>query len=338
MRLTTRITLLLFLTLGLATASLAQEADESVEFSPLQVVTVVKNTTLRRGRSPSSAVIKTLKTNSQVRLLIPQSKSGSFFVMADKGAQGWVRTENVHLESPSIGVSEVTVESSANPPCADFESCTDIGCAEEGSEQAIFNQAKRHRPTGASPVPLTFSDLRSLQAQANDLVDQGKELSQSQRNRIHRLNVSRGLAGEGTLVKLSGFLINPHKSGKESVNCRLTKTDEIDFHIPLTRLAGQTEFDGIVVEMIPQERPSEWTIAKLKKIEDDELRVLVIGGLFYDNGHVVNKDPDNPINGQPKRFSLWEIHPITSFFVCEKAGNRCSINRLSDWTKLEDFE
>jgi hypothetical protein len=41
------------------------------------------------------------------------------------------------------------------------------------------------------------------------------------------------------------------------------------------------------------------------------------------------------MNGQPKRFALWEVHPITEFFVCTQAP--CDASVSSQWTKLEDM-
>jgi hypothetical protein len=39
-----------------------------------------------------------------------------------------------------------------------------------------------------------------------------------------------------------------------------------------------------------------------------------------------------PIGGQPKRFSLWEIHPVTSVKVCKKIKiSQCDPDRASDW-------
>lgn len=61
-------------------------------------------------------------------------------------------------------------------------------------------------------------------------------------------------------------------------------------------------------------------------------QVLVIGGLTYDNEHFANDNPAGPKSG-PKRFSLWEIHPITAFFVCP-AGDGCDPTQLGQWVTL----
>ena len=59
----------------------------------------------------------------------------------------------------------------------------------------------------------------------------------------------------------------------------------------------------------------------------------MIGGLTYDNEHLVNADPQNPKGGQPKRLSLWEIHPITAFLLCRRT-NGCDATHPEDWVRL----
>ena len=82
--------------------------------------------------------------------------------------------------------------------------------------------------------------------------------------------------------------------------------------------------------MIPQDRPANWTSSKVDKLRGKVL--LIEGGLFYDNLHFANGDANNPMGGQPKRFSLWEIHPVTSVKVCKKQTvSQCDPDRASDW-------
>ena len=66
--------------------------------------------------------------------------------------------------------------------------------------------------------------------------------------------------------------------------------------------------------------------------------VLVRGQLFYDNKHLVNSDPDDVKPRQPKRFSLWEIHPVTEFHVCVTVDNDCDPKDLAQWEPLENME
>ena len=83
-------------------------------------------------------------------------------------------------------------------------------------------------------------------------------------------------------------------------------------------------------ELVPQDRPAQWTTVKLVAVRHAKRRVMAVGGLFYDNLHFVNSDPANPLNGQPRRFS-----PVTKSFVCRKANTACDLDTESEWTPLE---
>lgn len=74
----------------------------------------------------------------------------------------------------------------------------------------------------------------------------------------------------------------------------------------------------------------------LNQIHDARLPVLVVGGLTYDNEHLVNGDSKHPKQGQPKRMSLWEIHPITEFFVCVNSDG-CDPSEQDAWIPLADW-
>jgi hypothetical protein len=91
-------------------------------------------------------------------------------------------------------------------------------------------------------------------------------------------------------------------------------------------------------EMVPQERLDGWTSKKLKQISRDARPVIIRGRLLYDNKHRVNGDAEKD-NGEPKRFSLWEIHPVTEFYVCIRADRNCgeTLSKPKDWKKLENF-
>jgi len=79
--------------------------------------------------------------------------------------------------------------------------------------------------------------------------------------------------------------------------------------------------------------PTNWTSNKIDKLRGKVL--LIEGGLFYDNLHFANGDASNPIERQPKRFSLWEIHPVTSVKVCKKIKvSQCNPDHASDWSFL----
>jgi hypothetical protein len=232
----------------------------------------------------------------------------------------------------------------AQPPCADdLDACPPHGCAEPGSADALVNQAKRRLPADTPSVRLTLDDFEDLQAQADDLVGQQVSLDQAGRDKLRDLSLvsSDRTISEGDRVEILGFLIGlPHRpkaSGPESVNCRLRGSAQNDFHVPVARHPEDTEFEGIVVEMIPQDRPDGWTVSKLRRIAREKRPVVVRGQLFYDNLHVVNDDPDDVKSNQPKRFSLWEVHPVTEFHVCMTASKKCDPTKVKEpqWKRLE---
>jgi hypothetical protein len=185
---------------------------------------------------------------------------------------------------------------------------------------------------------LTWDDFAALQEDADSTVGEDRELDANDRSRLRSLTVSSGHVSEGDLVQLAGFLVDkPHANTGESVNCDLKGPANNDFHIPFASDADNTEFEGIVVEMIPQSRPDEWNLKMLRKVENERRMVLITGQLLYDNLHRVRTDPEEPANGQPARFSLFEIHPITAFSVCLEADKQCDRTDATKWETLEKF-
>ena len=77
-----------------------------------------------------------------------------------------------------------------------------------------------------------------------------------------------------------------------------------------------------------------WTPAAFRELKKEGRRLLIRGGLFYDSGHIVNTD-ENSKTSQPKRFTIWEIHPITAVLVCKRQDNKCDPATATDWTPLK---
>jgi hypothetical protein len=254
------------------------------------------------------------------------------------------RVVTVALITVAIVLSSGDGLGQASPPCAvDLDACPDRGCADPDTPDALVNQAKRRIPPSGTPVRLTLDDVERLQSQADQVVGQKVALDQAARARLQDLDLksSDELVSEGDLVEVVGYVIGlPHRpkaSGPESVNCRLPGPDNNDYHIPLARHPEDTEFEGIVVEMIPQDRPDGWTTGKLRKVAREGRPVVVRGQLFYDNKHEVNDDPEAVKSGEPKRFALWEVHPITEVHVCVTATMKCDLTKVKEpqWKRLE---
>ena len=233
----------------------------------------------------------------------------------------------------------------SSPPCKpNLAACPTHGCAAPGSTHALLNQTKRAIPQQTQPTVLTLDDFETLQHVADQrLGEQQKNLTAQKRTKLRNLPVPAGTVSEGALVEVRGFVVglpnrpSANKSG-ESVNCRLRGERDNDFHIPVARRWTHSEFRSIVVEMVPQDRPARWTIDRLQEVAQQGRQVRVRGQLFYDNEHVVNDEPDHPIGGQPKRFSLWEVHPITEFMVCKMPKKSCDPGDSSIWQTLEEAE
>jgi hypothetical protein len=329
---------IVFFLLAFATVTFAQ----SDEFTPLPTIKVEKNVNLRQGPATTRARLRIVPPATELRVVDKDPSNGFYRVIFGKGRLGWVWSKNI---SAPPAFPAMPTANAPSPPCANsFSDCRAEGCGAPGTTQALLNTVKRRVPSETTTRTLTFTDLRSLQQRANDLVGQHNELTQAERDSLTNLAVAGGTVREGRLVKIRGFLaqgLEPHANASgESVNCRLTQSANNDFHISVVENAGEDEFKGIVVEMIPQGRDAAWTLAKLKNVRQQGKRILVIGALFYDNIHLVNNDSNHPIGGQPKRSALWEVHPITKFFVCTKASNNCSATSTSassGWQRLEDF-
>jgi len=313
-----------------------------------------KNLNLRSGPSSSAPRVALVKLGARVTLLEPLPKADYYHVRTALQQEGWLWATGVRLNlAPSSGSRKLIIRpadreqepagetaAAAVPAAAvacqtNLASCPDTGCAAPGTPHASANQRKRSPPSGTQAVRLTFDDFALLQQQADTLVGENHELSAEQRAQLSGLTVGAGQVSEGDLVSLAGYLVGiPHPNTGESVNCNLHGEANNDYHIPVSNDPANTDFQGIVVEMTPQNRDSAWTLANLTQTENNQQLVLVTGALFYDNLHRVNGDPGNPKKGQPHRFSLWEIHPITGVSVCVKADNSCDPARPADWAAL----
>jgi hypothetical protein len=189
---------------------------------------------------------------------------------------------------------------------------------------------------------VTFDVLRSLHALADGLVGQKRALDEEERKKLAALKVGALTLGEGSAVRLAGYVAprghgassGTHPGGIESVNCRLTKDEWRDLHIDVMPRADVTECDGVVVEMIPQGRDAHprWTVAELDRLATEKKLVLFVGPLFYDNEHRIR--PDCSVRAsEPKRMSLWEIHPVVELWVCDDGA--CTADAARGWKRFD---
>jgi hypothetical protein len=316
---------------AMALSALAEE--DSPVFG---TVSTNKKTALKTAPNAQAPAATLVNANTDLRWLRGAQKGKYVRVMIPKGPSGWVLQSDVKKVAEA-DLSSIALEAQAKPCVSplNIDACTTTkpaGCAAPDSPHGALNERKRKLPDDEASTVVTFETFSQLQAAARERVDEGVDIAPSDRDKIKQIDTAEGQVGEGSRVRLVAFLSEgkPHPNTGESVNCNLKTEANNDIHISVTEKRNGSEFDGIVVEMIPQDRPDNWTSANLEALRGKVL--LIEGALLYDNMHFVNADENNPLGGQPKRFSLWEIHPITSLKLCKKtAVGQCDPDRASDW-------
>jgi len=171
--------------------------------------------------------------------------------------------------------------------------------------------------------------------------------------------------GEGQVVSVVGTLYYAIHGGAESVNCQLSGDESlVDFHIGigfsdfplgagvLDQLRSGKDFRSVlqsadqltleqnsfVVEMTPYYREqfkSGWTLSKVQGVTGRQVRVN--GQLMIDNFHHKSSDDCGLADANPDkcwRLSVWELHPVTSFQVCN--ADHCDANS-TNWVNLEEM-
>ena len=228
-------------------------------------VATTKKTAIKAAPNAHAAAATTVDANTDLRWVMGDRKGKYVRVMVPKGPSGWVLEANVNKVAEA-DLTDIALEGQA-PPCVSPETlnaCTTnkpTGCSPADSAHGLVNQLKRTVPPEGTPTTLTFDTFSQLQSAAVELVDQGVEIPPAEREKIKSIETTEGTVGEGSRVRLVAFLSEgkPHPNTGESVNCNLKKEANNDIHISVTETKNRSEFEGIVVEMIPQDRPANWT-------------------------------------------------------------------------------
>ena len=174
-----------------------------------------------------------------------------------------------------------------------------------------------------NPETISYQQLINLQAQSANVP---KNLSD--RKEVENM-------GEGNYVSYVAVIGEAHYSdvsSGEAVNCNIHGNAPNDIHIVLMPDPNDTdECHSTTAEMSPHYRPANWTPEKLNALGKP---VRVRGQLFYDNSHVPCSGNSRP---NPKRASLWEIHPVYSLEVCQLTDlDKCrNSSNPADWVPLE---
>jgi hypothetical protein len=301
---------------------------------------VKSNGNLRPTPSTAQPPIRLLTPPEVVTVLSTTQVNGYYHVRTSQGEEGWIYRNSVQLSGAPAPPPPACGPGAAIVPHA---SCPAVGEHKHGGQQVPYaadsdaglrNLAKRHVPDPMCvPKPFTLDDAHSMQNFIDNTFGDARTIKtkfEPTRN-LKNIPTFGGPMSEGDSVRLVAYVIKARDEGSESVNC--AGDDGTDIHISVgPKTPHVSEYDGIVAEMIPQlPRPAGWNTATLNSLAGKQ--VLIIGSLAYDNEHFVNDEPAHPKGTQPKRFSLWELHPITEFFVCP-AGDGCDPAQLNQWQTL----
>ena len=191
------------------------------------------------------------------------------------------------------------------------------GIGAEGQQDTVKNNfcAK------GTPKPVTVAYLTSLQAKVEKKksINFGDEKSGSRMKGPTTNRAPLKTLGEGQMVTLKAYVLIARQEGGESVNCKANVPDESLFHdIHISLVASKDvsdECSGVVAEMSPHHRPDDWTHTNVDKVSKQKLLVRVTGQLYFDSSHFPCSNGQG-VRSNPKRVSLWEIHPIYKFEVC----------------------
>jgi hypothetical protein len=237
---------------------------------------------------------------------------------------------------------------------ADFRACHanyPTGCSRAAGYDAYLNFLKNGTPSPDSGG-ITFLDQPAF-----DNLNAGTPKDLGKGNNHADFKDQLTTLGEGTQRGIIGYLYYFQSTGAESSNCELTgpdkEGDNVDFHIGigfdkiLTSQVNLTspanppkvlQQKSVIVEMTPHYRArfedGIWTLANLKPALGHKVRA--VGQLLVDSEH--NKPADNCALGGTTaqqnhcwRYSIWELHPVTSFEYCE--DDSCTENS-GDWVPL----
>jgi hypothetical protein len=208
-------------------------------------------------------------------------------------------------------------------------------------------------PTAASTKDLIGSDFLKLES----------DLPATLRSTNHAKSAEQFASlGEGNIYTVIAYLYFAEDTSQgtptvpansETSNCKLTVPNTFDYHLGLgfnSQLAGNArsthpkpgdaafsalEKDSVVAEMTPYTRHAKWTYSRVNALQGQQVKV--VGQLMADNVHF-NQNDDCHFSSATTgcwRSTVWEIHPITQFYVC-KASSGCTVSSpASDWTNLD---
>jgi hypothetical protein len=202
-----------------------------------------------------------------------------------------------------------------------------IGGGSSNPAKQAQSRAKNNLCAAKGPSqPISYQDLLDLQQKTD---------GEAVKNLVDRTPLTQ--MGEGRFVEYVAFIQDAHYSDVakgEAVNCNIPGNDTNDIHIVLVQNPTDDPCTSTTAEMIPHFRPSSWTAQNLMAVKQHPVKVH--GPLFFDDAHTPCSGTSRP---NPKRASLWEIHPVYAIEVCKALDLvQCRNSKnAADWISLENW-
>jgi hypothetical protein len=320
----------------------------------LQVVQTETRVHLRREPSGDARSIRVLRVFERLTAR-GSAVRGWGPVVTQRAESGWVSQRFVFETDPDADTATAAVTAAAgiprrlggntvtvglNAPAAAIDpawykqrprysvlrhATTDSACGPRGGEggDAPTFRRKNRNDYPDTTYAITFAALRGLPLENGR--DAGGQLVPA--DRPFSAAVERAIARfEGIAVTVTGFIAFMNQRGSvEGTNCGFSGTANTDWHIALTAGHRDAEGEGLIVEPTPRFtrrhtrwlRNSLWDRTGTSRSSDDSVRVT--GFLFY--------DPDHARDLGSRRFTMWELHPVT----------RIEVWRNGQWVNLDDL-
>lgn len=255
--------------------------------------------------------------------------------------------------------------SSQSPQCfSDPVQCPLTGCARDGTPEAEANKIRKTLPdaTEVNHVRrVIVQDLETLQFRTDNELRHPQGLAIHDRKPFQgaTLRTDHWLLGERIMVQLYGYIVGVRTSRSDNENCNFIGSDANNYVVNIGANPRATEFESVLVVFVPsKDRKEEWTtpskdrkekwtapskdrkekwalLENLRYAQERKWQVRVTGQLFYDSKHRVNNDPASDLPDEPRRLSLWELHPANVIEYCRQEDpSTCDPGNATHWQSL----
>jgi hypothetical protein len=247
-----------------------------------------------------------------------------------------------------------------NPGSLNTQTCHNqfpTGCTDSSHKyDAYLNFLKNQTPgpSLASTALLNENDFQSLESKIPSGLGTGRHA---------KFAPALAGLGEGNIVTVIAYLYFVQDTGKggngqpsigETANCKLQLPESYDYHVglgfdaalaqqirtnkpqPINGKPGKMDKTSVVAEMTPHTRAPKWTFARVNSLQGQQVKV--VGQLMIDNLHLNAKGDCSFPNALPScwRATVWEVHPVTQFYLCNLSAGCDQSSPRSAWTSLDN--